>query len=264
MNGAGNEYRASEDVFASDLLRRVGQKERSAMEQLYGLFQDAVYRLALVRIGTPAVAAQLLQQQMLSIWTGARTWNDATRPRIGLLRQAARAAAGHIPATPDDPDAATLELLPAIDRNGITENLHTALRRLPERYRTVLHLAYFEHLSDAEIADVLDVSPDAVAWHRRQGRDALSTLVRGPGAQDERARDLFLDAWMRRELRMAPDASPCDFGLDRLKVAMRTAEQTRWRRQARRRWVRKPLARLRRWFGLSASARPAPASVTNA
>ncbi len=255
MNGAGNEYRASEDAFASDLLQRVGRKERSAMEQLYGLFQDAVYRLALVRIGVPATAAQLLQERMLAIWSGARVPCDGTRPRVALLRQVARAAAGHLLATPDEPDAATLELLPAIDRNGITENLHTALRRLPERYRTVLHLAYFEHLSDAEIADVLDSSPEAVAWHRRQGRDALSGLVRGPGQHDERARDLFLDAWMRRELRMPPDASPCDFGLDRLKVAMRAAERIRWHRQVRRRWVRKPLARLRRWFGVSAAAR---------
>ncbi len=94
-----------------------------------------------------------------------------------------------------------------------------------------------------------------MSWHRRQGRDALSGLVRGPGPQDLRGRDLFLDAWMRRELRMPPDASPCDFGLDRLKVGMREVEQARWRRQVRRRWVRRPLARLRRWFGLCAPVR---------
>lgn len=255
MNGASNEYRASEDVFASDLLLRVQRQERSAMEQLYGLFQDAVYRVALVRIGTPSTAAQLLQKLMLDTWTGTWRWTPGCRPRVAFLRMTARAAATHLVAIPDDLDPATLELLPAIDRNGIAENLHTALRRLPERCRTVLHLAYFEHLSDAEIAEVLDSSEDAVSWHRRQGRDALSCLVRGPGTPETRGRDLFLDAWMRRELRMPPDPSPCDFGLDRLKLAMRAAENHRWRRQFRRRWVLKPLARLRRWFGLCVPAR---------
>lgn len=254
-NGAGDEYRASEDVFASGLLARVANKERAAMEQLYGVFQDAVYRMALIRTGTASTSAQLLQESMLRVWSGSRPWAAGCRPRVGFLWLAARAATQHMSPGSEDLDAATLELIPAIGRNGITENLHTALRRLPERYRTVLHLAYFEHLSDAEIALVLDSSEQAVNWHRRQGRDALSALVRGPGAPDERARDLFLDAWMRRELRMPPDASPCDFGLDRLKVGMREVEQDRWRRQVQRRWVRKPLARMRRWFGLFPPAR---------
>lgn len=255
MNGEGIEYRASEDAFASSLLVRVAQKERSAMEQLYGLFQDAVYRVALIRTDAPSTSAQLLQESMLRVWSGTRPWAVGCRPRVGFLWLAARAATQHMSPATDDLDAATLELIPAIDRNGFTENLHTALRRLPERYRTVLHLAYFEHLSDAEIALVLDSSEQAVSWHRRQGRDALSALVRGPSAPDERARDLFLDAWMRRELRMPPDPSPCDFGLDRLKIGMREVEQDRWRRQLQRRWVRRPLARMRRWFGFSAPAR---------
>lgn len=255
MNGVDIEYCTSEDAFASDLLLRVTLKERSAMEQLYGLFQDAVYRVALVRIGAPSTAAQLLHTLMLQTWAGTYRWSQGCRPRVAFLRMAARSAVGHMVATPDELDPSTLELLPAIDRNGIAENLHTALHRLPERYRTVLHLAYFEHLSDAEIAVVLDSSEDTVSWHRRQGRDTLSGLVRGPGAADARGRDLFLDAWMRRELRMPPDASPCDFGLDRLKLDMREAESRRWRRQMRRRWVQKPLAWLRRWFGLCAPTR---------
>ena len=255
MNGANNEYRASEDAFASELLLRVGRRERSAMEQLYGLFQDAVYRLALVRTGSPAQAAQLLQALMLEVWAGRRIESVARRPRIALLRLAAGTAADPVLVAAEDLDPSTMELLPAGDRNGVTENLHTALHRLPERYRTVLHLAYFEHLSDAEIAAVLELSEEAVGWHRRQGRDALSMMVRGPGAHDERARDLFLDAWMRRELRLPPDTSPCDFGLDRLKAGMREAEQARLRRQLHRRWVRKPLARMRRWFGVLAPSR---------
>ena len=254
INGAGNEYRVSEDAFASELLRRVAIRERSAMEQFYGLFQDAVYRMALVRVEAPSSAAQLLQELMLRLWGGLRL-APGRSPRLELLRLAAQAAAELTVAMPDEPDPSTLELLPAIDRNGVTENLHTALRRLPERYRTVVHLAYFEHLSDAEIAEVLGSTEDAVSWHRRQGRDALSGLTRGPAVHDERARDLFLDAWMRRELRMPPDSSPCDFGLDRLKLAMREAEQDRTRRQLHRRFVRRPVARLRRWLSFCAPGR---------
>lgn len=51
--------------------------------------------------------------------------------------------------------------------------LHTALRRLPPRYRTVLVLRYLEDLPDAEIAEVLGCRPATV---RSLAARALSRL----------------------------------------------------------------------------------------
>lgn len=251
-----NEYRAGEDTYVAELLLRVAQRETMAMEQFYAVYQEAVYRLALVRLGQPAVAAQVLQGLMLQVWTGTQVWRPGHRPRAWILRLAARATQGVVAEANDVTiDPATQAIVPAGARAGMAENLHVALRRLPDRYRTVLHLAYFEHLSDAEIAQVLDLPEAAVRWNRRQGRDALSAMLGGNGDSDARARDLFLDAWMRRELRTTPDPSPCDFGLDRLKLEMRVAERDRWRRRMTRRWLRRPIGRMCRWIGLRAPAR---------
>lgn len=251
-----NQYRDGEDAHAAGLLLRVAQGDPLAMEQFYAVYQEAVYRLALVRLGQPAVAAQVLEALMLQVWTGMQAWRPGHRPRTWILRLAARAAQADVAEANDatvDPSTDAIALPGA--RPGMAENLHTALRRLPDRYRTVLHLAYFEHLCDAEIARVLDLPEDAVSWNRRQGRDALSAMLGGNGESDARARDLFLDAWMRRELRSAPDPSPCDFGLDRLKLRMRVAERERWRRRLSRRWLRRPIGHVRRWVGLGAPGR---------
>ncbi|MGH8519149.1 MAG: RNA polymerase sigma factor [Panacagrimonas sp.] len=257
MGGArDNDYRDGEDAHASDLLLRVSRRERQAMEQFYGVYQEAVYRLALTRLDQPVDAALVLQALMLQIWTGTQVWRPGGRPRTWILQLTARATQGGVAEALDTQlDPATQAITPAGARAGMVENLHTALRRLPDRYRTVLHLAYFEHLCDAEIAQVLDLAESAVSWNRRQGRDALSAILGGNGESDARARDLFLDAWMRRELRMAPDPAPCDFGLDRLKVAMRSAGRERLRRRLSRRWVRRPIGHLRRWVGLGAPGR---------
>ncbi|MCC2657392.1 MAG: polymerase [Panacagrimonas sp.] len=251
-----NEYRDGEDAYVAGLLLRIARRERGAMEQFYAVYQEPVYRLALVRLGHPASAAQVLQALMLQIWTGMQVWRPGNRPRAWILRLVARASQS-LAADADDAtiDPSTQAIVPAPARTGMVENLHTALRRLPDRYRTVLHLAYFEHLDDGEIAHVLDLAETAVGWNRRQGRDALSAMLGGNGETDARARDLFLDAWMRRELRTAPDPAPCDFGLDRLKVEMRGAERDRWRRRMSRRWVRRPIGRVCRWVGWGAPAR---------
>lgn len=260
-----NQLRDGEDAYVSDLLLRIAQRERLAMEQFYAVYQEAVYRLALVRLGQPAVAAQVLQSLMLQVWTGVQVWRPGPRPRTWLLQLAARATQTGVAEAHDAQlDPASQAIAPAGGRaDGLVENLHTALRRLPDRYRAVLHLAYFEHLGDAEIAQALDQSEAAVSWNRRQGRDALCAMLggngNGNGDSDARARDLFLDAWMRRQLRTAPDPSPCDFGLDQLKLQMRIADRDRLRRRISRRWLRRPIGRVRRWVGLSAPARRAAA-----
>ena len=256
-----NQLRDGEDAYVSDLLLRIAQRERLAMEQFYAVYQEAVYRLALVRVGQPAVAAQVLQSLMLQVWTGVQVWRPGPRPRTWLLQLTARATqTGVADAHDAQLDPASQAIAPAGGRaDGLVENLHTALRRLPDRYRAVLHLAYFEHLGDAEIAQALDQPEAAVSWNRRQGRDALCAMLGGNGDSDARARDLFLDAWMRRQLRTAPDPSPCDFGLDQLKLQMRIADRDRLRRRISRRWLRRPIGRVRRWVGLATPARRAAA-----
>lgn len=251
-----------EDAYAIGLLRRVRLRDRAAMERFYGLFQEAVYRMALVRLGQPAAAAHVLQDLMLQVWSGTHAWRPGLRPRAWILQLAARATRTQAADVRDeeeriDPSTDAIATDPA--RPDPASNLHTALRALPARYRAVLHLAYFEHLPDTEIARVLDLPVTAVAWNRRQGRDALSAMFGGNGACEARARDLFLDAWMRRELRTVPDASPCDFGLDRLQVQMRIADRERRVRQWVRSWLRRPFGRIRRWVRWAAPTRRATA-----
>jgi RNA polymerase sigma-70 factor, ECF subfamily len=250
------EDRNSEDADAAGLLRRVALRECQAMEQFYGLYQEAVYRLALVRLGEPGPAAHVLQDLMLQIWGSTHAWRPGRRPRLWILQLTARATRTEA-AEADDIrlDPSSQAIAPLAAQAGRMGNLHSALRDLPERYRTLLHLAYFERLCDADIAQILEMPQAAVTRYRRQGRDALCSLLGGNTQTDARARDLFLDAWMRRELRTAPDPSPCDFGLDRLKVQMRVVDRQRRRRRLVRRWLQRPLGRVRRWAGLAVAAR---------
>ena len=53
------------------------------------------------------------------------------------------------------------------------EELHTAIKSLPEKVRTVITLHYFEGLSVAEIADKMRISVGTVKWHLSDGRKRL-------------------------------------------------------------------------------------------
>jgi RNA polymerase sigma factor (sigma-70 family) len=52
-----------------------------------------------------------------------------------------------------------------------------ALRELPERQREVLVLRYYSDLSEAQIAQILEISPGAVKTHAHRGLTALRQTI---------------------------------------------------------------------------------------
>lgn len=60
------------------------------------------------------------------------------------------------------------------------ERIRNALDRLPERHRVIVLLSELEGYTSKEIAEILEIPPGTVRWHRHQARaalrDALGTL----------------------------------------------------------------------------------------
>ncbi|MGI6118075.1 MAG: RNA polymerase sigma factor [Bilifractor sp.] len=54
-----------------------------------------------------------------------------------------------------------------------------AVLELPENYREVIHLFYYENLSIKEIAEVLDLTEGAVKTRLRRGRESLKKKLKG-------------------------------------------------------------------------------------
>ncbi|MCL2698410.1 MAG: sigma-70 family RNA polymerase sigma factor [Oscillospiraceae bacterium] len=57
--------------------------------------------------------------------------------------------------------------------------VHAALRELPEKYRTVLHLFYFEQYKTEEIGKILNLSTVNVRVRLKRGRDLMRKKLKG-------------------------------------------------------------------------------------
>ena len=77
----------------------------------------------------------------------------------------------HPPAPPGEVASAEDSAVASVQR----EELLTALRRLPGRQREVLVLRYYADLSEAQIAQTLQISTGAVKSHASRGVAALRT-----------------------------------------------------------------------------------------
>ena len=64
--------------------------------------------------------------------------------------------------------------IPSEDSN----NLLNAVMRLPQKYRIVIHLFYYEDYSVKEIADILKISPDNVKTRLTRGRKQLKIMLK--------------------------------------------------------------------------------------
>ena len=158
------DYQVLED---QELLVRIAAGDKDALEAIYERYSSAVYSLARYMLRSEAVAEEATQDVFLNIWLKAasysssrgqpKTWimSVAHHKVIDVIRSRRRAAA-----ISDPKEYETLDLLPsgevatdvAVERNLEAERVREALSRLPSAQQEVINLAYFNGLSQSEIA----------------------------------------------------------------------------------------------------------------
>ncbi|MBC8875092.1 MAG: RNA polymerase sigma factor [Planctomycetes bacterium] len=131
-----------------------------------------VWRFALRLTGDRDQAEDLTQETLLRAWRHRRRLRDPNKTRVWLFkiatnlwRDQARRARRHSEETTSSADELPSSNMPpeqhVIDREDVQRTLD-AMDGLPPRQREVLYLHACEGLCLAEIADVLDISSDAV------------------------------------------------------------------------------------------------------
>ena len=158
------DYQVLED---QELLVRIAAGEKDALEAIYERYSSAVYSLARYMLRSEAVAEEAAQDVFLNIWLKAASYNASRgQPKtwimsvahhkiIDVIRSRRRAEA-----VSDPKEYETLDLLPShqigtdeeVQRNIEAERVREALEKLPEAQQEVIRLAYFNGLSQSEIA----------------------------------------------------------------------------------------------------------------
>jgi RNA polymerase sigma-70 factor (ECF subfamily) len=171
------------------LLARMKQGDEEAFAALYRRHKDAVYRLAMLYAGSPAVAADVTQDAFVHFLTNTRQY-DPSRGTLaawlcGVARNMARKAAGWREEATDPADLAD-DAVPheaQIDRdtpearllrNEAAEEVRRALAAIPPHYRDVLILCELSELSYAEAAQVCNIDIGTVRSRLSRGRAQLA------------------------------------------------------------------------------------------
>lgn len=138
-------------------------------------YGTSVYRLAFAQSGCRADADDVYQEVFLRYWRTSPDFASDEHEKAWLLRVTVNCARSLHRARVR---RATVELIEGIpDRRDevsqAAEELRDLLDRLPEAYRAVIHLHYFEELSTAEIAQTLGRREGTVRMQLTRARRML-------------------------------------------------------------------------------------------
>ncbi len=184
--------RETEDPDVSDdvLMARIAGGEAAAFRLLLARHTDRAFAVAFRMVQSRADAEDIVQDAFVRVWTGAGRWR-AHGPRfstwlhrvvlnlcLDLHRRRKHRRHDDLEVAAEVPDPEPGVEIRLVDETQ-RQALAAAVRLLPDRQRTALALTYAGGLSNAEVAEVMDISVGAVesllVRARRELRSRLGT-----------------------------------------------------------------------------------------
>jgi RNA polymerase sigma-70 factor (ECF subfamily) len=173
---------------AVDLIKRVAKGDREAFGQLYDRFSSLVFTLAMRMLSARADAEDLLQEVFVQIWRQAENYSEERgSPEAWIINMARSRAIDKIRSvrrtekslvlTGDPAEAeSSVNVESAAAQSEVRLMMNSALAHLPESQRRVLELAYFEGLTQMEIAGRLGEPLGTVKTRIRSGLQRLKEI----------------------------------------------------------------------------------------
>jgi RNA polymerase sigma-70 factor (ECF subfamily) len=175
------------------LILKIAQGDRSAFNTLYDRFSTPIYSLALKMLANEAEAQDLLQEVFLSVWNkagsfradrgSAFSWVVTQMRNRAIDRIRARRRHGEL-LEANAPDleptgSATPSSAENCEISERAREVRSAMGQLSDDQRQVLRLAFFEGLTQTEIAEKLEEPLGTVKARAHRGMARLRTILKG-------------------------------------------------------------------------------------
>lgn len=165
---------------------QVGPNEESAVdreqinqraEALLTQYGSSILRLAYSYLHNMDDAEEILQDTLIQYLKTAPVLEQEAHEKAWLFRVAGNLSKNRIAYNKVRSTDELKESLAAEQREDLSF-VWEAVKDLPVKYREVIHLFYYEGLSTAEIAAILEQKESTVRSHLMRGREKLRTILK--------------------------------------------------------------------------------------
>ncbi len=179
------------------LVRLIAQARAEALGVLYDRYSRLVFGLALNSVGDPATAEEITQDVFVRVWQRARQYH-ADRGKVStwltsITRHRAIDQLRRRGSRPEQHSVTWAELPPGAEPsvNGPeqaaalaadSDRVRSAMAQLSDEQKQVLALAYFQGLTQSQIAESLGLPLGTVKTRIRLGMQKLREMLQEEGA----------------------------------------------------------------------------------
>ena len=148
--------------------------EQAVFYDLVRRYKDMIFRIALNYFGNPFDAEDMVQEALMKLYTADPAFESEEHAKHWLIRVTLNLCKNTV-RSPWRRRTVSLEEasdLVSFDKPEQSE-LFQSVMGLPEKYRTVLYLFYYEDLPVREVAELLRITESAVTTRLSRARQML-------------------------------------------------------------------------------------------
>lgn len=146
-------------------------------ERMLTDYGNTVLRLAYSYLHNMADAEEVLQDTLIQFLKTAPLLETAEHEKAWLLRVAANLSKNRIKYNSIRQSDELMEELVAEERDDLSF-VWEAVKSLPEKYREVIHLFYYEGYQTAQVARILNMKEATVRSNLARGREKLKAVLK--------------------------------------------------------------------------------------
>jgi RNA polymerase sigma-70 factor, ECF subfamily len=177
------------------LLRLIRTKDIQAYERLYDRHAQVVYNLVMRIVRDSSAAEELLQEIFWQVWQKAEQYEGSGAVGAWLYRVARNRALDYLRHQRSRPQRAATEIEALerspryysssaeseVEQSWRRQQVMQALESIPGEQRLCLELAYFEGMSQREIAERTQTPLGTIKTRMRIGMEKLERILRAVG-----------------------------------------------------------------------------------
>lgn len=152
--------------------------EQTLFLMLAEKYKDMIFRIALNYFGNTYDADDMVQDVLMKLYSGDKVFESDEHARYWLIRVTVNACKNTL--RKPKRKVIALDEVSAVTTFDYKEqsDLFITVMGLPEKYRTVLYLFYYEDLSVKEIAQLLNIKESAVTTRLSRSRERLKQKLK--------------------------------------------------------------------------------------
>lgn len=159
---------------------KTGKNSSLTPKELFLQYSDMVWRLALTRVGAKSYADDVLQEVFLRVVRLKPKFESEQHAKAWLIKVTLNCSNKLL-------SSAWMRHFASFDEGTVPDtyeeimdnSLLIAVNKLNPKYKTVVHLYYYEDLKVGEISKILNISQSAVKQRLKRAREHLKDYMTG-------------------------------------------------------------------------------------